>query len=480
MSTPSAGRRVATRRRPRPSRRPARGAAVGAALVVLAAALLVLGGMVEAPPEAAPRPSSVPVDEVTTACLGWPGAASGQSWTLAAPVPDTGDASDGGDLTTGPVGSKGTPEVQGARGRVRTLDPPGSGEGLVVTATGSAAVGRATFQADRADGAGFALQQCLQARSRWSFTGGGAALDHRSQLVIANVDPGPAVVDVVVQGPSGVAEDVGTRGITVAPGEVRTIDMVDVAPQSDELMVRVDATRGRVAAGLADSFATQPAAEPGREWVPGQLEASRSMTLAPLPRLADRRSLVVANPTDREALVEVRISGESGSFAPTGLEEVRVPPRSVVTEDLGEAVGRASAAVVLRSPVPVTATVRSSRGRDVTYAGAVSVLDGPSAALLEENTAADVQLTAGAAAARARVTAYSASGKEIDSTELKVPATATTAWSPKGKAAYVVVDPVKGDVSGGVSVAGGSGDSQAPLQTLPLRLERPVVVPVVR
>lgn len=480
MSTPSGGRRVATRRRPRPSRRPTGGGAVGAVLVLLAAGLLVLGGMVDAPPEAAPEPAAVPVGEVTTACLGWPDAAAGQSSTLAAPLPPADAPDDGGELSVGPVGKPGAPEKAGSRGEVRELGSPGAGEGLVVTATGDAAVGRATFQVDRADGSGFALQQCPEPRAQWSFTGGGAGLDHQSKLVLANVDPGPAVVDVVVQGPSGVAEDVGTRGVTVAPGEVRTIDMVDVAPQSDELLVRVDATRGRVVAGLADSFATQPAAEPGWDWVPAQPEASRTLRLAPVPRLADRRDLVLANPTDREALVEVRVSGQSGAFAPTGLEEVRVPARSVVSEDLGQAIGRDTSAVVLRSPVPVTAAVRSSRGPDVSYAGAVAFLDGPAAAVVEQNADAEVQLTAGDGDAQVRVAAYSTSGKEVDSDELKVPATATAGWTPKGRVAYVVVTPVRGRVAGGVSVVGGGGVSEVPLQALPVTLERPVVVPVVR
>jgi hypothetical protein len=234
-----------------------------------------------------------------------------------------------------------------------------------------------------------------------------------------------------------------------------------------------------VVAGLADAFATQPAATPGREWVPGQREAARLLRVGPLPRSADRRTLVVANPSDREALVEVHVSGESGSFVPTGLEEVRVPAESVVTEDLGKALGQDTSALVLRSPVPVTATVRSSKGSDVSYAAALPVLDGPAAAVLASDTQAEVQLTAGSRPARASITAYAAGGEKVDATELKVPANATAAWAPKGRAAYVVVTPLKGPLSGGVSLAGGGGVSQVALRPLPVTLERPAVVPVV-
>jgi Family of unknown function (DUF5719) len=475
MSTSAPGRRVAARRRPRPTR----GGIAAAVIVLLAVGLLAAGALAQASPETRPRPTSVPVEQVTTACLGWPQAASGEISTVAAPLPEDAPEAEGGELTTAAVGGKPKEQAAGDRGAVRTLDAPGREEALAVSATGGAAVGRATFQVDRADGAGLALQQCPEPRSRWWFTGGGAGLDHQSQLVLANVDPGPAVVDVLVQGPDGLADDVGTRGITLAPGEVRTIDLLDVAPQADELSVLVDAARGRVVAGLADAFATQPAAEPGAEWVPAQPEASRALRLVPLPRSADRRTLVIANPSpDREALVEVRVSGQSGSFVPTGLEAVRVPAQSVVTEDIGDAVGQEASAVLLRSPVPVTATVRSTKAGDVSYAAAAPLLDGPAAALLGGGS--EVIVTAGPGAVRTTVTAYSSAGQKVASTRLEVPASATASWRPRGRTAYVVVTPVQGRLSGGVTVTGGGGLSQVPLSPLPVSLEQPVVVPVVR
>jgi hypothetical protein len=379
------------------------------------------------------------------------------------------------------VGSEPDPDGAAARGELQSLRVPGRGAALGLTATGDAAVGRGTFQVDEAtDADALAAQECLSPRARWWFTGGGAGLDHQSELVMANLDPGPAVVDVVVHGPEGPVDSVDTRGITVGPGEVRTLDLVEVAPQSDELSVHVEASRGRVVAGLADSFATTPAAEPGLEWVPSQAEASRTVRLAPLPRQADARTLVVTNPGEREALVDVEVSGESGSFAPTDVAQVRVPPGSVVTADLGNAVGRDASAVVLRSPVPVAATVRSSLGADVSYAAAVPVLDGPAAAVLREGVQAAVQLTAGESGGSAVATAYASDGSEVDSAELEVEPTATTAWSPEGRAAYVVVTPRRGQLAGGLSLASGAGVSQLALRPLPVVLREPVVVPVVR
>jgi hypothetical protein len=478
MSTPTPGRRVARRQR----RRPDRGALVGVGAVALAALLLAAASWVEAEPEQPARPTTVAVDRTTAACLGTRASGSAEVFTLAAPLQsEVADAGEGGTLEVGTGDGPGREVEPGDRGALRTLEAPTAGAALVVTATGEPAVGRATFQVDRSpDDALVGVQECLPPRARWWFTGGGAGLDHRSRLIMANVDPGPAVVDVVVHGPDGVVDSVDTRGITIAPGDVRTIDLVEVAPQTEELAVHVEASRGRVVAGLADAFATSPAATPGHEWVPAQPETARVVRLAPLPRRADRRTLVLANPTDREALVDVEVSGESGAFAPTDVAQVRVPPGSVVSADLDQVVGDDASAVVLRSPVPVTATVRSADGADVSYAAAVPVLTGPAAAVLAGGTRADLHLTAGDDGATATVTAYTADGSEVESAELELPPTATLGWSPEGAADYVVVTPGEGGVAGGVALAGSAGLSQVPLRPLPVALRQPVVVPVVR
>ena len=479
MSTPTSGRRVAVRQRPRPDR----SALLALVFVVLGGLLVAAAGAVRAQPEASPRPATVAVDQTAAACLASPKRASSSAFTLAAPLPQQDEAAlrkaGQGTLPAGAASGQARPVTGDVRGRLKAIDAAAPGSATSVTATGGSAVGRSSFQVDRASGAGLAVQECMAPRSRWWFTGGGAGLDHQSTLVLANVDPGPAVVDVIAQGPDGVADDVGTRGITMAPGEVRSIDLVDIAPQANELSVHVQASRGRVVAGLADGFATTPGADPGRDWVPAQAEPSRDLLLTPLSRQADRRTLVVSNPTDREALVELKVSGASGAFVPTQVKDVRVPPQSLVTAELGSVVGRDASAVLLHSGVPVTAAVRSTKGADVSYAAAAPLLDGPAAAVVDAGVAAEVHLTAGKDGGTATATAYSTAGHEVDSAKLRVKPTTTLAWSPKGKAAYIVVSPARGDLAGGVTLEGGAGISQVPLQPLPVLLRQPVVEPVV-
>lgn len=476
MSTPTTGRRAATR----PRRQLGRDAVIALGVLVVAGCLLLTAGLVRAEPEAASRPGTTLVDHVSTACFGSPAAGSTTAQTFAAPLPDVA-AGGGSSLEVGSLGDEARPVKEASRGQLQKVEAPARGSATGVTATGSAAVGRATFQVDASEeSASLAAQECAAPRARWWFTGGGAGLDHTSELLLANVDPGPAVVDVTVHGPTGLVDSPNTRGITIAPGEVRRLELIEIAPQTDELAVHVEASGGRVVAGLADELATTPAAAPGIEWVPPQAEASRVVRLAPLPRQADSRTLVIANPGGREALVGLEVSGASGAFAPTEAAQVRVPPGAVMTTDLGAAIGRDASAVLLRSPVPITATVRSSLGDDVSYAAPVPVLNGAAAAVLADNARSDVVLTAGETGAMAAVTAYSARGEELGSKDLKLEPTATLAYNPPGRASYVVVTPRRGQVFGGVSMAGDGGVTQIPLRPLPVVLRRPAVEPVLR
>ena len=472
VTSSSPGRRVAKRRRT-----PLDPLGVVSVLAVAAAALVLTLAQVSHP-AAEPQVAGgvVRVDRLTAACVGGGGQRS-EVLSVAAPGIE---GADGGTLRIALAGGQ-EREVRPERGVVRDVaGAAADAPALVVDAEKGAAVGRTTSRFDR-DSSGLAAQECSSSRSRWWFTGAGASLDHTSDLVLANVDPGPAVVDVVVRGADGEVDSVGTRGMTIAPGEVLTMPLVDVAPQSEELSIQVDAERGRVVAAVDDSFAAGAGGSPGGEWIPSQEEPSRTMVLGPLPQRADRRTLVVANPTGREALVDLQVSGQSGSFAPAGAEQLRVPAGAVATADLTSAVGSDPSAVRLSSPVPVTATLRSVEAGEVSYAAVVPPLSGAAIALVPDGVSGAMHLTsAGGAAATASLSAHAADGAEVDRTELSVPPGATAAWSPRGRVAYVLVDPGRGRLAGGAVLSSGSGVTQVPLRPLPVDLRRPAVVPAVR
>jgi hypothetical protein len=476
--TSGGGRRIAARRRRR--------TLDPGALLLLAPPLVavVIAFAVNAVPvgdSATQRASTVPVDDVVNACqrvrLPEPQAAPSVRMLSAQGA----DLATGGTVHYTPTGDGADADkVETRRGRLSTLRAPGaSASAGIVHAEGAIAAGTATWQVDRgATDPTVAVQECLAPRAHWWFTGAGASLDHQSKLVMTNTDPGRAVVDVTLRGPAGeVEEAVGVRGLTVQPGETVTVPMVEVAPQNDEITVEVSASRGRVVAAVADQVAEGAGTPTGTEWLPAAAPPDREVVLSGTPTLAGARTLVVANPSStRQALVEVLVAGADGAFAPTEGAEISVPPGSVATSDLSAALGTETAAVLLRSNVPVTGAVRSTVGSDVTYAGAVSPLTGPAAAVLD-GPGATVQVTAGDQAATATVTAFTEDGDDVGSKKLEATTRGTVEWKVPRAADYVLVEPERGQVSGAVILTGPAGVSTVPLRDLPLTLTRPAVVP---
>lgn len=484
-----------------------RTALVAVVLVVLAAAAVLLGGRGGVPGGLPGNPGNltdnvsgnlpgnlsgartagqgrgVPVDDAVDGCPGFasPPRTRTTVVTAAAPVDGLGA---GGSLRYGEPGDdlasaeRRTP----ARGELVRVAPEGKASPpLAVKATGELAAGLFTSEVDTSRDGTTAATECPSPSSSWWFTGAGATLDHTSRLVISNLDPGPAVVDVRVLGPDGEIDTLGTRGITVRPESRTTIALTDVAPQGEELAVSVLASRGRVVAAMSDSYAPRLGANRGSEWIPAQASPARTLRLAGLPRKADGHALLVANPTEREALVDVEVSAQNGSFTPTRDGQVRVPPGSVVSTDLTGTLDRGASALRLRSAVPVTATVRSLAGRDTSYAASVPLITGPAAAPVLADARTSVQLSSERQPASADVTAYDGDGTPVDSTTVQVASGATASWSPKAaQADYLVVSPVRGRISGAVSFTGPGGVSQMSLQPLELRVEQPVVRPAFR
>lgn len=377
-----------------------------------------------------------------------------------------------GTVLAGPLGPTGEP-VDLRRGE---LVGTGDLAAPVVDASGDAAAGLFAYRGDRAqdDRAARAVARCTEPRASWWFVGAGATLDHDAELTMANVDPAPAVVDVEVFGPTGEIETIGTRGITIPPGERVELPMAEIAPQRDDLVVHVEASRGRVAAAVLDQYASRPGADQGLAWLPAADRPARELRLAGVHGGGREHTLLVGNPSDLEALVEVQVSGETGTFTPAGMEDLSVPPGSVAAVDLAELGGEA-VSVRLRSRAPVVAAVRSTRGADTSYAGAVAPLDGPAAVPVGPSRTT-LQVTAGDVAATVRLTGYDRDGNETGEEELEVDATATATWRPARGTDYAVVQPLDGSVYGAATYAR-PGLAQTGLVTLPVRVRQPYVAP---
>jgi hypothetical protein len=440
------GRRVADRRR----KAPGSSTWLSAAVVLAAVVAVLLTGSPQPADLAGPSPGAL-VDRTLLACPAAPEDAGRnvRTATFAGLAPVRGPGGPLGDAGTVRSGSgEDADALDLRRGVLREL--PGR-DAVVLDAEGGVAAGVFGQHVDVVART-VAAARCVAPAADWWFTGAGATLDHSSVLVIANVDPGPAVVDMRVLGADGPIETVGTRGITLGPGETRAVPLTDVAPQNDEVAVSVHATRGRVAAAVSDRFARRPSAPTGLEWLPGSDGSGRLVRLAGLPARADQRTLVVGNPGEQEALVELEVLGARGSFVPSGFETLSVAPGSTRTVDLTEMLGvREATALRVRAQVPVVATVRSVRFGDHSYAASVSALSEPAAAVLPSRRGgaraqAVVQLSAGAGGGTVTVAGYTGAGRAAGEQQLQIGASSTATWRPDRQADYVVVTPREGNV----------------------------------
>ncbi|HEU4337852.1 MAG TPA: DUF5719 family protein [Nocardioides sp.] len=487
MTEPTPGKRAGRRVAERPERtRRDLGALVPVALLLVAALAIALTRGTE-PEDVIGGTDGALVDRAQLACptsdlpdLTGAGVRATASAGLLATDEAGQELGTSGDLGSGLPGDE-PRTLDVGRGELVPLEDAADGPSL--DASGELAAGLFGFRTDRRGGAtpASAVGACVAPRASWWFTGVGADLDHTSELVLTNLDPGPAVVDVIVYGPEGAVDTIGTRGITVAPGETTTIPLADVAPQSPELMVNVEASRGRVAVAASDRFAVRPAAPVGFSWVGDANRPSRRVRLAGVPAGATSSTLVVGNPGDSEALVSVEVAGRNGSFTPTDLEDLSVAPGAVETLDLTDVLpGDEAVALRVRAPVPVLASMRAVTRTDVAYADVATPLTGPAVAPALSGARTTLQLTAGAEPGAVTVEGFDEAGESTGSDDVALDATATATWRPARGTAYVVVTPTEGAVFGAAVHDQDAGLSTTTLEALTIRVRLPEVVPAPR
>jgi hypothetical protein len=294
------------------------------------------------------------------------------------------------------------------------------------------------------------------------FTGVGAGAGHRSVLELTNPDSGTAVADITVHGRSGVVDVPRLRGVSVAGGTSVRLDLASIVPRRDELALHVVAARGRIGATVLDRYDRIGSEDVTEDWLPAQDSAATDNLLMGLAPGQGRRALVVANDTDDEVRADLRVVTAQSVFRPQGLPEIRVPAHSVQRVDvsgvLGPAIAKGGTGIVVTSTGPVTATVRSIVGRDLSHTVPVQALEGAATVLLPTGDAGvtkTVELAGADRSGTVTVVSRSASGEQLDSADVEVsPDHGITVELPAG-ARLVTVTPERARIAGAVLVTGG-------------------------
>lgn len=302
---------------------------------------------------------------------------------------------------------------------------------------------------------------CPEPRARWWFVAAGAAVvTHDTVLTVTNPRVGQADVDIDVYGPRGPVQAPGLHGITVGSGQSRVVDLAKVAPAVGDLAVSVVATRGLVAVSAADRFAPGVVGKPAQEWLPAQSAPATTVTLAGLPPKPDRASLVVVNPRQVEAIVSVEVIGATGTFAPKQNQTLTVPPGSVATASLTSVFDGGPMAVQVRSQQPVTATVRTVTGGDVSFATGVRSIRDSTTVAVPQGTGRLVLSSVGPATT-VTVTAFGRRGNQLQQRSVAVPKAGSAGFDVPGQTAYLRLAAGSAGAVAGFSVTDPAGVATA-------------------
>ncbi len=349
----------------------------------------------------------------------------------------------------------------------------------------SGAVGFHSESAGKARGGGLVVGSCPATADDSWFLGAGSGGKHLTSLVLTNLSSSPAVAAVSFWGPEGRIDAVDADGIVVDPFAVRRVDLRDLAAGEAELAVRVERRRGALAVSALDTSTTvfrgtdalEPTAVPRRE-----------QTVTGIPSGSGTRTLLLLNPRTSTARVRVEVIGEKGTFAPEGLESIKVEARQLKAVTVPKSVGSGEGSFRLRSDQPISASMRFAPGaKDRAVVEASPELDGAAIVPVDLGTgtrAPRLILTAAGRAADVTLEAYDEEMSRQASSDITVKA-GTTKGVDLGSAkvldargvAYVVVR-AEGGVSGAATYRRGTGIASLALTEAPVTVLGPQVRPV--
>jgi hypothetical protein len=320
---------------------------------------------------------------------------------------------------------------------------------------------------------------CVEPEPEAWFTGVGAGPEHSSVLELVNPDKGPAVADVTVLTPTGVADVSALRGIRVPGASSLTFDLGRLAPSKQDLALRVEVVRGRLGSSVLSVNDPVGGGAVTRSRVSGQPAPTTTSYLPGVGADWDEATLSVANPGDDEARVSLELVSGRSVFAPANAEEIRVAPGSVEQVDLDEVLvgGAGQNTIALRIEATAAVTATASGTRDGTSVHAVSgvPVEDRSGAVLPEGPKRIV-LAGQPSLGTARVVARDRGGKVVENRKVELDPGRGVVVDLPPAAQVVVVTMDKTEAVGVVEVRG-PRPSLVPLVPLPLTGQVPDVRP---
>jgi hypothetical protein len=424
---------------------------LGAAVLVAAAATAVASRPAESLAEPGRGSVSVPSTETSLPCPESPPRTSTKP-QLCAVTPAGRDSTGKGDLTVATLNADAPKVIDHTtdagvvvKRPLTTDDAPA----VVVTGERSLAPGvsaaQVSVESDKTH-AGLSASWCLAGADSWWFSGVTTSIGSTTRIVLTNPTPAISVADLHLYGPKGEISAVGARGIALAPESTESVQLSRFAPGLDALTVNVQATTGRVTAAIqTDEVA---GVDPlGSEWIGPSSAPAETVLVDPGPADAVQQTLQITNPGESEVQVSVRAVGPDGAFTPSGFDNVRLKPGSVITKDVTSIVDKDPTGFLLTSltsGATVTGAVVSTTSgpTDFTVTAPTTPLTDPAVVPVVDGADLTVAFSSAVkSGGQVTIQGFSAQGAPTPPHTVNAHGLITTLWTPpKGdKAAYYVI-----------------------------------------
>ena len=373
---------------------------------------------------ARPHPTTVPVDVSTAVCPRLSGGSvSATTMTVADVQPALVPPSQATASVSYRVLAPGSKAVRVLPRPVAGVDMTGGEVTVAVTARGAGAGSVVADQrtlVERGPNRAELSAPCLAPGTDWWLTGLDGRIGYADLLVLANPGTTPANVTVTAWSLKGPLHPPRLQSFPVAPRSATMLKVASYAPDAGAVSFHVHANTGRVVAEGLDHRYLGLAAD-GSDWVPPTQPPATHVVVPGFPGGPGYRLLIVSNPGNADATVQLRLFTSSGGFAPAGHQTLVVPAGRSGEVDLAGGLNRAVGAVRLTSDAPVVAAAVSqepARGlrSEIQWQPAGAALSGPS--VLVSNLPplrqlCQLLLTATGAGARVRISSPFAAAKVV-------------------------------------------------------------------
>ncbi|MGF6832674.1 hypothetical protein QF015_000839 [Paenarthrobacter sp. TE4293] len=232
-----------------------------------------------------------------------------------------------------------------------------------------------SYSATDGDLRGLASTQCQSPGNDAWLLGATTAVGRTAVLNLSNASETPATVNLDLFGEQGQIQAPGARGLLVAPGTTRSVNLAGLAPSESQLVVHVRSTGGPVAGTIQQSV-LRGLAPGGVEYLSPGAGASNLQVMSGVDiqdpaatkaltgksGFADASpALQIAVPGSTDAVVQVSLYGANGERKLPSGGVVTVKGGSVATVDL-EGIPAGTYTVKASSDVAFVASARVTRG----------------------------------------------------------------------------------------------------------------------